>query len=285
MLFMRKALVPSRSSKAPTASTLRPRVRTRILVKNLRITPMNAEFAKRDVMRAYLGNDESSPRACTSRWSSRSRRRDPARRARRRSGDACTARAALRDAHRGRRGGHGAGGHDAHDHARGGRVGGRRLLQRHAALDHGRRERRLRERDHGLQRHDEGGHAGRRRGGGVRRHERLRDPRERRVQADLVGLRVGLDRLQLRRRAAQAAGLPWLGEAGAQRQGHPALEVHAAWASTKRRRHGAGGAGLLGFKVPVVANSANTPVFYLHDVLPVVQSFDSTSRTSRSSAR
>jgi hypothetical protein len=60
MLFMRKALVLIKI-ETTYATDPTPAGADAMLVKNLRLTPMNAEFAKRDVVRAFLGNDESLP--------------------------------------------------------------------------------------------------------------------------------------------------------------------------------------------------------------------------------
>src|SRR5690349_19923822 len=59
-LFIRKALalvqMESSYGKEPT-----PEGADACLIKNLRLTPMNAEFANRDVIRAYFGNSEQLP--------------------------------------------------------------------------------------------------------------------------------------------------------------------------------------------------------------------------------
>lgn len=59
-LFMRKALLGIKLEGAYAAD---PTIAgaDAFLVKNLRITPMNAEFAARDVIRSYFGNSEQLP--------------------------------------------------------------------------------------------------------------------------------------------------------------------------------------------------------------------------------
>src|SRR5437868_5687461 len=60
MLFMRKALVLMKI-EGTYGTDAAPAGADAMLVRNLRLTPMNAEFAKRQLIRPYLGNDESLP--------------------------------------------------------------------------------------------------------------------------------------------------------------------------------------------------------------------------------
>jgi hypothetical protein len=108
----------------------------------------------------------------------------------------------------------------------------------------------------------------------VRRHERLRDPRERRVQADLgafesVTIVCNYDGVQ-----HKAAGLRGSVAIGLNAKGIPTWKYRCLGLYQTVADTLAVTPDYSAFKVPVVANSANTPVFYLHDVLPVVQSFD-----------
>lgn len=61
-LFARKALVLAKVESTPGVDSS-PAGADAILCRNVRLTPMNAEFASRDLVRSYFGNSENLPAA------------------------------------------------------------------------------------------------------------------------------------------------------------------------------------------------------------------------------
>jgi hypothetical protein len=136
-----------------------------------------------------------------------------------------------------------------------------------------RRERGLRERDHGLQRHDEGGHAREDAGGAygatsvyaIRANAAV--PPDLRAAFESVAFICNYDGTQHKALGARgsvealtlnARGIPWIK--------FTLLGLYQTVADVALATP-----DYSAFKAPVVANSANTPIFYLHDVLPVVR--------------
>lgn len=59
-LFARKALVLAKN-ESPYGTDASPAGADAILCRNVRVTPMNAEFAPRELVRSYMGNSENLP--------------------------------------------------------------------------------------------------------------------------------------------------------------------------------------------------------------------------------